>query len=204
MRFLSKIFSKSSVGAVALGAMMAFGASGSMAATCDVGGCNVVGADGQTLSGGVAFSITEITNETDAADPDFGTFNFVANFLNDTTVNAVSSTTVLQFQPTNLASINNLALTIFDPAAAAQTFQITDANGAPIGASGNDVSVVFDLSAAQNQLISFEFQGEAVQGSGLNPGIQLTIAAVPLPAGGLLLLTALGGFAAVRRKHKAA
>ena len=198
MSFLSKILSKSSLGAMALGAMMAFGASGSMAATCDVGGCTVVGGDGQSLSGGVAFSITEITN-----DGGTGNFNFVANFLNDTSVNGLASTTVLQFQPTSLASINNLVLTIFDPAAAAQSFQITDATGAPVGASGNDVSVVFDLSAAPNQVISFEFQGEAVKGNGLNPGIQMTIAAVPLPAGGLLLLTALGGFAAVRRKRKA-
>jgi len=41
------------------------------------------------------------------------------------------------------------------------------------------------------------FEGDSIQ-------VSLQVAAVPLPAGGLLLLTALGGIAAVRRKRKAA
>lgn len=203
MSFISNILSKNVVGAVAAGAMMVFGATGAMAATCDVGACVVAhGVDGQNLTDGVSFGIDDITN-----DAVTGNFNFVATFFNNTSDDAIAATTVLQFQQTVLASINDLFLTVFFPAAAAQSFRITNADGTAHNPTGNDVVVRLDLSAAPNQLIGFEFQGVAVKGginNNLNPGIQMSISAVPLPAGGLLLLTALGGMAVMRRRRKAA
>lgn len=170
------------------------------AATCDEGLCAVSGADGQALTSGVLFQLTEIEN-----DAITGSFNFVGNFFNNTNDDANASITVLQFAPTTSGSIANLVMTVFFPAIASQSFAITDAVGAAINPTGNDVVARLNLQGVSNQLIGFELQGEAIVGAnGTNPNLNVFISAVPLPAaGGLLLATMVaGGFVGRRRKDK--
>lgn len=71
-------------------------------------------------------------------------------------------------------------------------------NGAD-GSAGNPPPITFGgLSAGTYRLAFFE------NGDPLRVQADFKISAVPLPAGGLLLLTALGGMAVVRRRRKAA
>lgn len=62
---------------------------------------------------------------------------------------------------------------------------------------GSILSTMFETPDALSQTLSFgweSFTGDAIQ-------VSLQVSTVPLPAGGLLLLTALGGVAALRRRR---
>ncbi len=186
-------------------ASLTFGATSASAATCDVGSCIVVGADGQNLSDGVLFNLFNIENEVGGVND--GTFNFFGNFINTSAGLASAAVTVLQFAPSTLGSIGDLALTIFAPASVSpQTFALTDSLGAAINPVGNDVVVALDLSAAPGETIWFELQGVALPGGpngDANPSLTVSIEAVPVPAAGLLLLAGLGGLGAMKRRKKA-
>ena len=203
MTYNCKTTALASMAALAMGAILAFAPMKTEAATCNPGTCIVSGSDGQNLTDAVTFGIFDIKNGLD------GFFTFSADFFNDTTVNGSAMTTVLQFEPTGLASINNLVFSVTSPGIVAQSFQITNANGEGVNQLGSDVVVTLDLIAAPNQTIGFEFTGEAnpVNGTGSGPGIQVAISAVPLPASALLLLGGLGGLgglSALRRRKRAA
>lgn len=65
---------------------------------------------------------------------------------------------------------------------------------------GTVLATMFEAPDALSQTLSFgweSFTGDAIQ-------VSLQVSTVPLPAGGLLLLTALGGVAVLRRRRKAA
>jgi len=65
---------------------------------------------------------------------------------------------------------------------------------------GTVLQTLFDAPDRLTQKLTVgwsSFDGDSIQ-------VSLQVAAVPLPAGGLLLLTALGGVVALRRKRKAA
>lgn len=63
-------------------------------------------------------------------------------------------------------------------------------------------SAIFNSGTSIN--VFFGDSGAGIDGDLDDLGIRIDVAPVPLPAGGLLLLTALGGVAALRRKRKAA
>ena len=61
-------------------------------------------------------------------------------------------------------------------------------------------SIFTNLSAGETDTLTLTFGDPQAPGKG-QPGLQMNVAAVvPLPAGGLLLLGALGGIAALRRR----
>ena len=184
-----------------VGAVMAMAPLAASAATCNIGACGVSGVDGQSLSGNVVFQLEDISNGAGE------TFEFIANFLNDTSVNGSALVTVLQFEPTGFGTIANLMLTITGPAAIApQIFAITDAVGNAINPTGNDVVLGIDLTGAAGSSIFFSLTGTALLGSssGTPPDLDLIISPVPLPAAGFLLIGALGGLGALSRRRKKA
>lgn len=67
-------------------------------------------------------------------------------------------------------------------------------------AFNDDVSGVFTFTTTTSGQLSFQNDGGNNVGAVLS---SVTLSAVPLPAGGLLLLGALGGFAALRRRKTA-
>ncbi len=179
-------------GALAFTPFMAF------AATCSVGDCNVDGTDGQHLSDGISFKVKEITN-----DADTGAFKFATRFINDTTAPfAKFAVSVLQFQPTSFGYIENLVLNVFEAEKSPLNVAISDASGNPINPVGNDVLAEFTLAGSPSgSIVNVELEGVAVEGRGFDPYVIMQITPVPVPAGGLLLLSALGmGFLARRRK----
>lgn len=185
---------------LALSAALAFAATSSNAATCDVGACGVNGADGQLLSAGVFFQLDDITN-----DATTGEFNFFASFENDLSADTNAEIAVLNFAPTNFGSIANLFVTVFDGAGAIFSYAITDALGNAINPSTtNSVHVQLDTSGMAGTVF-LDIDGVAITGNNAQPDLNIALAPIPLPAGGLLLLTALGaGGIMSRRKNKAA
>lgn len=62
--------------------------------------------------------------------------------------------------------------------------------------------IISVLAAGSSDTLTLNY-GDPVGGPRDRANVDFTVAAVPLPAGGLLLLTALGGAAALRRRKKA-
>ena len=168
------------------------------AAGCAPGECDVDGADGQSLASGfVRFEIDNIRNGAG------GSFTFTGLFDTGGLPGTKVTTTVLQFQQTTGAFIRDLVLTISDGVTDFVT-QVTDANGFGLNMIGNDSVVVVDLGQFASNTLSLSFTGTAVKApSGNDPDINVELSAVPLPAGGLLLISAFG-VAAVARRRKAA
>lgn len=172
----------------------------SHASTCDEGACDVTGEDGQNLSEGVFFSLTDISNGTT------GGFIFLATFNNDTGTDADAAVSVLAFAPSAFGTIANLIVSIFDDVGTLASFNITDASGNAINPTGNDVVVRLPLAGFNTQLVGLDIQGNVLPGVGGSlPDLNVAISAVPLPAGILLMGTMIAGFGVMsRRKKKAA
>lgn len=151
-----------------------------------------------------AGSTVDINVQSLANDDTTGEFSFNGSFLNLTGNDALGKATVLQFEPTDLASINNLSLNFSDGMGYTQTFQITDANGNPIGLDGNDVPFLLSIATAATEIF-FTFTGEAVASVTGNtlPGLQVSLSEVPIPGALPLLISGIAGlgFASRRRKR---
>ena len=174
-----------------------------LASTCDVGTCVILdSSEGQTLtdSNVLFWNVQNIVN-------DGGSFNFFTSFVTGTLNDASGSVSVLQFNPApGFGLIADLVLTVFAPGSISpQTYTITDSTGAAVGPVGNTVpfSILGLDTLPIGTSVFFELQGNAIPSGNVKPGFQVTISAVPLPAGGLLLFGALGGLAALRRRKTA-
>lgn len=172
----------------------------SHASTCDDGACDVTGANGQNLSDGVFFSLTDISNGVS------GAFNFFGNFNNDTGTDADAAVSVLAFAPSAFGTIGNLLVTVFESGGPASSFRITDALGNAINPTGNDVVVRLPLAGFTSSTVFLDIGGNVLPGVGGSlPDLNVAISAVPLPAGILLMGTMIAGFGVMsRRKKKAA
>jgi len=171
-----------------LAAAFAMTASSAVAATCTLGSCSTPDLNGQNLSSGVHFDINEIVGDGVTANGETGAFTFEGTFNNDTVGDGAVAAAFLV--STTQGSITDLILNIVSPTSVIASYSIAA-----------DVVANILLAAAPNQAIGFTVTGNATRGTfGGDPDINLSIAAIPLPAGALLMGTALAGFGAVRRR----
>lgn len=185
----------------ATGAALAISAGAASAATCPTGDCGLyTSSDSQilTTSNAVQFALYGIGG---------GDFEYRGQFDNQATLPATLDVTVLAYQQTNLASINNLTISAYTDAGYTNflgSAAITDDHGYPaIALTGSDV--VYSGINLPTGPIYLQVNGFANLSGDLRPSVQFTIAAVPLPATGIMLLGSLGALGvAKRRKKKAA
>lgn len=153
----------------------------STAATCDVGSCEstLIGND-SLADGGVLWNIDQIGA---------GEFSIDLSFLNDQPQDGV---TIAAGLTSLLGTVSNLVLEITSPGAIAQVYNLS-----------NDTPQKIQLIPTQGSTIEFTLSGTSASGiNGALPDLNLTISAVPLPAGVLLMGTALAGFGVMRRRRK--
>ena len=171
-----------------LAAAFAMGASASFAATCDVS-CSIsneLTVDDQKLSNGVLVSV-------DSINPGVaGAFTYTGSFIQDTEFNGESIAT---FSIDTLQGVTDLTLNILSPVGIAASYALT-ANVA------QDV-VLTAPGLVPEYVVGFSVTGATTDGIA-GGEFNLHIAAVPLPAGVLLMGTALAGFGVLRRRKKAA
>jgi len=190
---------KETLSVAAVLAAATFSPMAASAATCTVGTCTDAGsAVGLGLSlGTLAWDFDDVDNGAG------GTFTYESNFLNDNGATGASFTVSVQdfLSPFSSAIIEDLELAVNG-----QTIAITDANGGSL--AGDPFAGFFDLSGTSGSLVSFSLSGTAVAGTTIpvsHPDVTFTVSAVPVPAGVVLLGTAIAGFGvARRRKNKAA
>ena len=115
------------------------------------------------------------------------TFDFFNSSASSTTVGVTIGTVLQAFAHfvggVTVAWTTGGSVTI--PQGVTSTFQITTV-----------------LSALETDTLTLTF-GDPVAPRNFEPGLQMAVAAIPLPAGGLLLLGALSGIAALRRRKTA-
>lgn len=124
------------------------------------------------------------------------TFSFT-NFSATSQTFGASVATVLQSTATFLGGMT-AAWSNGDNVAIAQGF---GGIGDPSRTRG--FAIFTQLSAGETDTLTLSFGDTVNTIRGGQAGLQMTVAAVPLPAGGLLLLGALGGIAALRRRKTA-
>jgi hypothetical protein len=171
--------SKTGLGALALGAILALGAGKADALTSVVD-------DG-------TYDITSDTLFTGIVDnPMGGSGDYIVNFtspIDPFEASAASSLTV-----DVLGTFTDLTMTW------QKTGSGTPLASTSVGSGITSLETTFDASNPDQSLV-FDWAGSA-ESQGFD--FDVSPAAVPLPAGGWLLLTAFGGMAALRRRRKAA
>lgn len=101
--------------------------------------------------------------------------------------------------------IYDLTLNVTGSMGTNQSFTIT----ADEAGNGNQILDVAQFNIMQGETLTFVFSGEGFTFGGFSPQYTINVfgnpqAEVPVPAAGLLFMTALGGLAAARRKRQAA
>ncbi|WP_372675380.1 VPLPA-CTERM sorting domain-containing protein [Aquicoccus sp.] len=231
MSFMNKILSMTGASALAIGVMVAFGAEKAEAVTVSFTG-GIGGNTGTVLSGGdgsvkqnsLANGTANIDFDWDSTSPD----SFLA--YSEFTTNASFRLTFQDYAPESdlldaegarsgfqlyYGDFDSGALTAILP----HTPNTETACGADVQASFGSTDCVLVTGAGNDGTpfvvppITYDINGYGAgtyvlmfsEGNDPNNGsAEFIISAVPLPAGGLLLLTALGGVAVLRRKRKAA
>jgi hypothetical protein len=122
-------------------------------------------------------------------------FNFTAN-ASQLPLSLFSATANLTF---NNAVITGLYLSIFDGVNTVyQALSVTDlGNGSTL--VGGSIANAFSSPNGLTQTLTLGWSGYSTGPKG-TINLSLSVAAVPLPAGGLLLIGAIGGLAALRRR----
>lgn len=187
MGFMSNILSKSGLGALAVGAALA-------------------------LSPMKANAVT-ILNISDAG----GVFDLLADnyqfqdvFLDGTPANTLSFT----FENTSAvdarvvlssATINQISGSVFTGGASVGWVGAGNVTTAAEGVTSSG-QLSFILAAGASDTLNLSFGNVLVGTNNPNPDVDffVTSTPVPIPAAGLMLLTALGGMAVMRRRRKAA
>lgn len=177
MGFMSNILSKTTVGALALGAVLAFGGEKAEAATIvmEGGGPYDITSDdfffgNVSSAGGAGTYSVAFTSSVDPLDA-------IANASVTVLVAGLFDDLIVEWRDTVTTAVLASEVVVAPTVAIQTTF----------GTPNLDQTLVFSWSA-----------------SDVGAGFDFDVSAVPLPAGGLLLLTALGGMAVVRRRRKAA
>ena len=194
MSFMSNILSKTGVGALAVSAaMFAFSGDSAKAATVQMNTGVGLAGSGANVDGPFNVSLPNIYrfDNRDFAGADETGASFGFEFTADSLPQPVNTTVTL-----NLLGefINFQAFWSDDNAIDGGDTALVAVPVATLGFVDQNVTFT---SVPQWLLVSYD----AVVSGGV---LDLRVSAVPLPAGGLLLLTALGGVAALRRKRKAA
>ena len=194
MSFLSKVLSKSGVTAMAVGVAIAtLSGESAEAATVQMNTGAGLAGSGTNVDGPFNVSLPNVYrfDNGDFAGADAGGAFFGFEFTSDNLPQPVNTAVTLNL----LGEFANFEAVWSDDNVidAADTALIVN----PVGGLGvTDQNVTF-TTVPQWLLVSYD----SVATGGV---LDIRVSAVPLPAGGLLLVTALGGVAALRRKRKAA
>lgn len=208
MSFLNNIMSKSAVGALAVGVALALAPLKADAST--VSSTGVTGGCVNSLTPGSGLGVIDVLSGAQwnasfsDGEQEGGCFFDLANNSGSVAAVTVAVATVNQ----NGQNWGFREGTYHTGAVELQSYD--SVNGFfPLWSVAEGVfdSESFNFNIAANDSVVFDWLwGEAYASGGALPQINFSVSAtpVPLPAGGLLLLTALGGVAALRRKRKAA
>lgn len=142
---------------------------------------------------------------TGIVDPVFGTLSYTWNMFTEEDV--AGTNTISFLNETGLPARATYTWSMLSNSDQEATMSVLSVeNGIPtvlaentVGGSGGPLQ----FTLAQNAAISFFLSTDGTV-PGAQAAGQVTFAPIPLPAGALLLLTALGGLAATRRYKKAA
>lgn len=187
MRMLSSIMTKTSIGALAVGAMLALTPMKADAALVHYG---------DNLYTGTLSPAETIATPIDLADGYFTFGGITGGTIGGLTFDIFNSGTTAQSKGSVQLLLSSASSIVIDK------LDFGGVSLLPLGPITGGYGALFSATLPQNAPgLEFDLQfSSANQGDAFH----LTISPVPLPAGGLLLLTALGGVAVLRRKRKAA
>lgn len=188
MGLTNNILSKISLGALAVGLVMGLSSIKADASTVMINDDDIV----NPINVGTTYQFDEIGKIGSGAGD--RTFTFVADAA-DTPLPAMAANFTLTFGGVFV----NPKFSWFDGIDTTFGTIVTFNNGLVV----DELMTTFTDPDRLTQILTFSWDDYSVT-SDAQAQISISVSAVPLPAGGLLLLTALGGVAALRRKRKAA